>query len=110
MLQWIYDGMILVPKNENGIRDCEFGFISNDVEVFPISPDEYDQLEKTGIISALNELDGVMFDQYEGDYIPLELLSKCISIFSQFNVYEDCLFLQALKTGLKNGFGVYTLF
>ena len=110
MLPWIYDGKILVPINEKGISDCEFGFISNDVEVFPMPSDEYEKLEKIGIIAALNKVDGVMVDQYEGDYIPLELLSKCISVFSQFNVYEDSMFLLVLKTGLKNGHGVYTSF
>lgn len=109
MLQWIYDGMILVPKNEKGNKDCELGIVSSDVEVFSITPDEYDSLEKSGIIAALNEIDGVMVDQYESDYIPVDMLSKCISVFRQFDI-KDGMFLLSLKAGLNNGYGVYTSF
>lgn len=107
---WFYEGKILVPKNDKGQHDCEYGIESTDVDVFSIEPSEYSKLYDTGIISALNMIDGVMVDQYEGDFIPLDKLSECISVFREFGVNDNSNFLLSLKTGLNNGYGIYTEF
>ena len=78
MLPWFYEGNITVPKNAQGNIDCDQGLITDNVEVFYISPSEYDKLTDYGVITELNLIDGVFVDRFESDYIPFDKLSKCL--------------------------------
>ena len=110
MSTWFYEGNIAVPKNEQGSIDCDYGYETENMVIFPISPEEYEQLEQYGIIDKLNSIDGVLVDRFESDFIPLNKLSKCLSVFRDSKQFADCEFAKALKTGLNNGYGVYTQF
>lgn len=108
MLPWMYEGKIYVPKDGKGYNDCEYGITSNNIEVFSISPAEYEKLENAGVIAKLNSIDEVMIDRFESDYIPYSALKKCLSLFRENHDLANCEFAKAIKTGLNLGFGIFT--
>jgi hypothetical protein len=102
---------IAVPKNKKGINECKQGTYSDsNVAVFDIVDEEFDQLYDEGIAQTLNEIEGVMFDEYESDYIPFEKLGECLKVFRESEKFMNCEFAKAIKAGMSYGFGIYTEF
>ena len=105
-----FEKYIVVPKNNDGIIECKTGDYRNNVEFFDISQDEFKGLYESKVADQLNSIDGVMFDEYESDFIPFEKLGDCLRVFRESEKYRNCEFAKAIKAGLNYGFGIYTEF
>lgn len=102
---------IAVPKNENGIKECKSGkYTSENTEVYDIDEDFFYGMWKDGMYQKLNSIEGVMFDDVESDFIPFQVLGKCLEVLHGDKKYKNSIFANAFKAGLNYGLGIYTEF
>lgn len=81
---------LTVPINETGISEYNHGIEhTNNMLEFVLSEKEFFELAESGVFRYINDLCGLMIDDYESEIISSTNLEKCgARILSQENVFS----------------------
>ena len=89
---------IVVPKNEDGEHDCDYGdFESDNVLIFPVSEKEFRALSRNGAIDRMNMECDLLIQDYESEIIPAEKIASCMDIIREHGEFVNGAFMNAFE-------------
>ena len=89
---------LTVPLNEKGKEEYDFGYDHKDnLKNIVLSEDEFNHLAQSGVFNHINDMCGLMIDDYESEIISSSDLKKCLD---ELNDYEGD-FLRASKLAIQ---------